>query len=143
MNQTEIFKNMTKGEWYYGDSYKNFGKPSAGQWVQMDLYSQLTPKKHDTTSIGKLSFTAKGYDEFEKCESMMKGICLSVNNTYGKGINPESVSKMKRALECCKVYMEDLDKENFTDASAGIFQDKDLTNAVLLLQEALTAAALK
>lgn len=48
--------------------------------------------------------------------------------------------EMMIALERCQPYMNDLEGDNFDDASAGIFQDKELTLAVETLRFAIKKA---
>lgn len=39
--------------------------------------------------------------------ALQMGIVHAINNTYGKGINPESVSEMYNALKVLSAYFED------------------------------------
>lgn len=50
------------------------------------------------------------------------------------------VREMLYALEKCKPYMQDLEAENFSDASAGIWADNDLSMAYNLLKFAIKKA---
>ena len=74
MNQTAIFQNMTKGEWYNDD---------VTVWRNAEKIAQLWNKLEE-------DFANTPYNAF--------AIKHAVNNTYGKGINPESVEKLRDAL---------------------------------------------
>lgn len=76
MTAQEIFQNMTKGEW--------------------------KQSKRGFNVMG-------GNDEpIAKCFTTEEaaGIVSAVNNTYGRGINPESVEKMKGVLEKLEEMIE-------------------------------------
>jgi hypothetical protein len=76
MNQQQIFENMIKGEW----------KPL------MAKYKDYNGIDADVTVLCTSEDSCiEDYD--------IHAICSAVNNTYGKGINPESVEKMRGALE--------------------------------------------
>ena len=89
MNQTEIFQNMTKGEW--------------------NDEAQIIPSM--ANKLAKFS---------------------AVNNTYGKGINPESVEKMKTGYETIlKIY-----------AAGNAHTAEGITTIMTICKEALNTAKL-
>lgn len=50
----------------------------------------------------------------------------------------EENRRLREALEACRPYIEDLQSENFEDADACIGIDRDLDNAFILMQKALS-----
>lgn len=114
MNQ--IFQNMTKGEMTINHWEKGGNGVSC---VSMGEVNYYTGDAVDTPHYGLriknegqfANFPAsfEGYhiaDIYYQCAPQM-GLVIALNmksawnNTYGKGINPESVDKMKEALEYC------------------------------------------
>jgi len=94
MNQTEIFQNMTRREWKL----------------------ELPNPNHEHDHLAFAVYTGTEREPRWVCEVVMyntlpndgkqepnaRAMISAVNNTYGKGINPESVEKMKAALEAIK-----------------------------------------
>jgi hypothetical protein len=119
MTQQEIFQNMTKLPWFW--HVQGSKLILTGEFAEMKV-ATMNVEVDDHTNV--------------------KAIESAVNNTYGKGINPESVEKMKQALELCEPFMHDLEAENFEEKSAGLQKDEILSNAFTKLKEALTAAKL-
>lgn len=105
LTSKEIKEITTGGQWYFYDSNKNWPR-SAGQWVSMELASKLSDKELDTVSIGKIVFTAKGYEDLSFCEAMMQKITISHNSTYGKGLDPEKYEECVKALEGLTAYFK-------------------------------------
>jgi hypothetical protein len=91
MNQQEILNNMTKGNWRISDSP-----------VQLTKLTKIPFKsiKNQSGIGGRILANAYGADLSkvngkDAAEANAAAIVSAVNNTYGKGINPEGVEKMK------------------------------------------------
>ena len=85
MNQTEIFQNMTQSK--LSLSFSNsipYIMDGAGRYIA--TVSSLEDGKENDLRRAETNANAGA-------------LCNSWNNTYGKGINPESVEKMKEILE--------------------------------------------
>jgi hypothetical protein len=82
MTQTEIFQNMTKGEWQIMN-----GHPS-------EINS--TKSRDSFIQCNDLSKDFHGTSETDKANAEL--IAMMHRETVGKGINPESVEKMREAL---------------------------------------------
>jgi hypothetical protein len=78
MNQQEIKENMTKGEITYV-SYANI----------LQIQSSCFYGEPDLLNL----------EETPNAEANAEAIVHAINNTYGKGINPESVSEMYNTLQ--------------------------------------------
>jgi hypothetical protein len=76
MNQQEIFQNMTKGEW-----------------------KELNGFISDSDDNLICQFFDRFEDDMELALFNRPAIISAVNNTYGKGINPESVENLYKLLE--------------------------------------------
>lgn len=94
MTQTEIFQNMTKGEW----------EVMQPQWTEK-RYTKGGPF-HSIVTYAIATDRGQHVTEFTKDHKLEKyasadanAVALAVNNTYGKGINPESVEKLKAFAE--------------------------------------------
>lgn len=95
MTQQEIRKNMTNGEW------------------SIDLVSDsdviIKSIRHTTYAVASLvdkqneDAVASGY-----------AIISAVNNTYGKGINPESVEKSFNWMDKVEIYLKSKWDEDLT-----------------------------
>jgi len=83
MNQTEIFQNMTKGEW----------KIMPMQGVEINS----TESRDSFIHCNDLSKDYHGVSVGDKANTEL--IIMMHRNTIGKGINPESVEKMYNALK--------------------------------------------
>ena len=133
MKQTEIFQNMTKGEWYLS------GSPVALNRYKIPFKSVKTSKGIGGVIIASVMGNTLPPTDFPthaerkklNAEANAAVIVSAVNNTYGKGINPESVEKMRDALSFCQSVIK----------SQGMFDLSERT-AYDKAEEALTAAKL-
>lgn len=98
MTHQEIKENMTQGTWVVdpaGYSFTDFG---------------VISKKYagGTFVAGRCN---NNFKELSTCNTL--AITHAINNTYGKGINPESVPDMFNALQSLKAYF--VDGENYEE----------------------------
>lgn len=89
MNQQEIKENMTQGTWSVNP-----------------IYDIVTNEVENRCDCGYSSIVAKKENSL--------AITHAINNTYGKGINPESVSEMYNALT---IVAKDLTELKLYDAA--------------------------
>ena len=91
MTQQEIKENMTKGTWVSSNAYciVEINKGSIDLW-DIDEDRNIHDPKANALAITH-----------------------AINNTYGKGINPESVPEMYNALQTLKAYF--VDGENYEE----------------------------
>ena len=99
MNQTEIFQNMTKGKWL------------TQKWVEVkgeSCVSEITAANGVPygTGVAKVVYEGNQNLNAEVINGTANAIISAVNNTYGKGINPESVEKMKSVLQKIQDWTE-------------------------------------
>ena len=87
MTQQEIKKNMTQGTWNFTPKYD----------ITINDINQGCDCGHTSILVSKENTLA---------------ITHAINNTYGKGINPESVSEMYNALKLLAAYFEDGENYN-------------------------------
>lgn len=127
MTQQEIFKNMTKGEWkgnYTTHAQIQAADPNDKEWIR---------------PVGIM-----GGNYHEEAEANMYGVCSAVNNTYGRGINPESVEKMKVYCELQEQWdaegVFEYEGERYVDTGLNDHPALDLLTK--LRKEALTAVKL-
>lgn len=114
MDQTEIFQNMTKGEWSEEPHNASF----------------LT-----ANNIGIARFYDRMDDDYPNTRANICAVISAVNNTYGKGVNPESVEKMIACLDDIRSKTYSTNDGNYrSDFTADLFKKID---------EALTAAKLE
>jgi hypothetical protein len=59
-------------------------------------------------------------------EAMQYAITHSINNTYGKGINPESVSEMYNVLRMLRGYLADKVDKEVLDSISKIIENATL-----------------
>jgi hypothetical protein len=78
MTQQQIFQNMTKGEWKLEDS------------GLVSYYSVVTDADNDFDVLSVKKAHIK--------KANIEAITAAVNNTYGKGINPEGVEATNKGL---------------------------------------------
>ena len=90
MTQQEIKSKMTKGEWVVDnvDDIINNGDGLPNPSIEFSR-----------------NIVANGY-----------AICSAINNTYGKGINPEKVEILYKALEASCIFLEMTDYPNSANA---------------------------
>jgi hypothetical protein len=117
MTQQEIFQNMTYG-----------------QWKEVEADSTYSIIKKDE-QFGRIficeGIRGKGYGMADAL-----AITSAVNNTYGKGINPESVETLVKLLEEAGQFIQDVIIAKY----AGMKKSPDLITE--RIKEALTAATL-
>lgn len=127
MTQQEIFQNMTKGEL----SYTNF-KPQD----RFEVYSDSS-----RTVIAKINYNDATGKNIEH-EANVEAICSAVNNTYGKGINPEGVEKIyNKALNLAHKISDNIFDADAKGVDAHIYLS-DIRQELIDLKEALTAVKL-
>lgn len=127
MNTQEIYQNerewKTSGASY--DSYSNCYK----SWVRQD----------ESKAIGIL---VADVDEV-MCEGMALSIAKSLNNTFGKGINPESVERMKNTLRLIEKYYSDEEWQREVETEAIAEGHGSFVEVIMdYIKEALNAATL-
>jgi hypothetical protein len=83
MNQQEIFQNMTK-DWSFAVNGE-------------ERFPFTINSKSDGRGI--CFFQEKNRSERDEVYANGRAVIVMYNNTYGKGINPEGVEKMKAVLE--------------------------------------------
>ncbi len=78
---------MKKGFYWYDSHKNNSFKDNThgydlGEWISVELAEQLSDKRLDTRSVGKISFTEKGGDDTEdrkECYAFMDRIVRCLN----------------------------------------------------------------
>lgn len=90
MTQKEIKEKMTQGTWSVSPIY--------------DLATDYVEKRCDC-----------GYSSIIAKQENSLAITYSINNTYGKNINPESVSEMYNALKVLHRYLAGMADQEITD----------------------------
>lgn len=110
---------MTKGEWRIEGPNRNYGQKK---------YTVYTGTEREPKWFLDLDFLTE--EPSGKTKALTAGIISAVNNTYGKGINPEAVEKMYETL---KLVETELSKST---SRATVFA------LTCLIQEALTTAKL-
>lgn len=93
MNQQEIKANMTQGTWVVS--------PTKWSDIEFGVYDK-EKYAFGTFIIGSCN---SNFYQLGICNTL--AITHAINNTYGKGINPESVSEMYNALKLLAAYFED------------------------------------
>jgi len=112
MNQKEIKANMTQGTWIVS--------PSGWSDIEFGVYDK-EKYAFGTFVIGSCN---SNFYQLSTCNTL--AITHAINNTYGKGINPESVPDMYNALQ---MVVDELDGCNMS-LTAKIIRDI-LKNATL------------
>lgn len=88
MTQQEIFQNMTKGELILGkDCTAQISREKDGMLLNIFRHSH------------NLGGNDKEMLKWREQEANIEAAVTAVNNTYGKGINPESVERFKKFAE--------------------------------------------
>lgn len=124
MKYAEIKEKMTQGEWTIKSEKANM---AAGAPVEAEIRSGGWVIVH----LGKLHTDQQRFDAH--------AITTAVNNTYGKGIDPEAVPIMKIALEEWKRQIEKV--ISWGNAFLGEkFDEKMQRNLLRQCEHALTAA---
>jgi len=92
MTQQEIKANMTQGTWVVS--------PSGWSDIEFGVYDK-EKYAYGTFVIGSCN---SNFYQLGICNTL--AITHAINNTYGKGINPESVGDMFNALQVAQKYFE-------------------------------------
>ncbi len=119
MEYAEIKEKMTQGEWREGEHGQSvFGK---SDYIGSDELYELVAICDDA-GIHHSGSTA---DQIvEECKANAHAIVTAINNTYGKGINPEAVGELIRALQRL-VDVVDPCYDSYPDGSAVEYFFKD------------------
>ena len=94
MNQQEIKENMTQGEWVVS--------PTNWSDIEFGVYDK------EKYAFGTFVVGSCNSNFYELGVSNTLAITHAINNTYGKGINPESVSEMYNALTVMAKNLKEL-----------------------------------
>lgn len=97
MTQQEIFQNMTKGE--LSATYHVGLTPLNVRFKAVHYKSVIDKHENYANAHGKSDINT---------EANAAAIVLAINNTYGKGINPEAVEELVNQL---RQYVEFIERE--------------------------------
>lgn len=91
---------------------KNKQLPTQGEWIwKNELGSGRLLIKRGDDIIAQVSTSLQV--PISEIDANAQAICKAVNNTYGKGINPEAVESLKEALEVLIKNIELLSAKQF------------------------------